>query len=167
MLSRIIILIIIIVPFGCFNEISEKDRLNKKNPIGVYGETLSVGPVFSVEELLSAPEKNIGNSVLIKGLISEVCPKRGCWIEVKDNNSKESIRIKVADGAIVFPLSSKGKNVIAEGQFSKLILSEKQAKNWKVHLAVEKGIELDTAKVILDDDDYYEYRLYSKAAKIF
>ena len=43
----------------------------------------------------------------------------------------------------------------------------RQAKNWKVHLAAEKGIELDTAKVILDENDYYEYRLYSKAAKIF
>ena len=155
------------VSFGCFNEISEKDRLNKKNPIGFYGEALSDGPVFSVEELLSASEKNVGNSVLINGLISEVCPMRGCWIQVEDNNSKESIRIKVADGAIVFPLSSKGKNVIAEGQFSKLVLSEKQAKNWKIHLAAEKGIELDTAKVALDEADYYEYRLYSKAAKIF
>jgi len=155
------------VSFGCFDEISEKDRLNKKNPIGLYGEALSDGHVFNVEELLSAPEKNIGNSVLINGVISEVCPMRGCWIEIEDNNSKESVRVKVADGAIVFPLSSKGKKIIAEGQFSKLVLSEKQAKNWKVHLAAEKGIDLDTAKIILDEDDYYEYRLYSKAAKIF
>jgi len=155
------------VSFGCFNGISEKDGLNKKNPIGIYGEVLSDGHIYSVAELLSAPEKNIGNSVLINGVISEVCPMRGCWIQVKDNNSKESIRIKVADGAIVFPISSKGKNVIAEGQFSKLVLSEKQAIKWKVHLAAEKGIELDTAKVILDQDDYYEYRLYSKAVKIF
>ena len=155
------------VSFGCFNEPSEKDLLNKKNPIGVYGEALSGGPVSSIEELLSEPEKNIGNSILISGAISEVCPMRGCWIEVKDNNSKESIRIKVADGAIVFPLSAKGKNIIAEGQFSKLLLSETQARTWKVHLAAEKGIQLDTTKVILDDDDYYEYRLYAKAAKIF
>ena len=35
------------------------------------------------------------------------------------------------------------------------------------NLEAEKGIELDTTKVILDEDDYYEYRLYSKAAKIF
>tara|TARA_Y100001970_G_scaffold281837_1_gene393432 strand:+ start:408 stop:905 length:498 start_codon:yes stop_codon:yes gene_type:complete len=165
MVYRIILLIII--SLGCFNEISEKDRLNKKNPIGVYGEALSDGPVFSVGDLLSAPEKNVGNSILINGVISEVCPMRGCWIQVEDNNSKESIRIKVADGAIVFPLSSEGKNVIAEGQFSKLVLSKSQAKNWKAHLAAEKGVALDTSKIILNENDYYEYRLYSKAAKIF
>ncbi len=62
------------VSFACFNEISEKDRLNKKNPIGVYGETLSDGPVFSVEELLSAPLKNVGNSVLVNGVTSWKSP---------------------------------------------------------------------------------------------
>ena len=58
--------------------------------------------------------------------------------------------------AIVFPLSSKGENVIAEGKFSKLVLSEKQAKDWKLHLAAEKGIKLDTAKVVLNEADYYK-----------
>ena len=167
MFYRIILLIVIVVFFGCFNKTSEDDQLNKKNPIGAYGEVLSDGSVYNVEEILVESEKHIGRQVLINGVISEVCPMRGCWIQVKDNNSLETIRVKVADGDIVFPLSSKGKNVVAEGQFSKLILSEKQARNWKVHLAAEKGIKLDTAKVILDEDDYYEYRLYSKAAKIF
>ena len=158
---------IIIAFFGCSNKTSEIDRLNKKNPVGAYGNALSDAPIYSVEDILSSPRNNIGNSILINGVISEVCPMRGCWIQVKDNNSQQSIRVKVTDGDIVFPLSSKGKNVIAEGQFSKLVLSEKQAKSWKAHLAAEKGIEIDTAQVVLEEDDYYEYRLYSKAAKIF
>ena len=158
---------IIIAFFGCSNKTSEIDRLNKKNPVGAYGNALSDAPIYSVEDILSSPRNNIGNSILINGVISEVCPMRGCWIQVKDNNSQQSIRVKVTDGDIVFPLSSKGKNIIAEGEFSKLVLSEKQAKSWKAHLAAEKGIEIDTAQVVLEEDDYYEYRLYSKAAKIF
>ena len=167
MFYRITFLIYIIVSFGCSNKVSEIDRLNKKNPVGIYGNALSDTPIYSVEDILSSPRNNIGNSILISGVISEVCPMRGCWIQVKDNNSQQSIRVKVTDGDIVFPLSSKGKNVIAEGQFSKLVLSEKQAKSWKAHLAAEKGIEIDTAQVVLEEDDYFEYRLYSKAAKIF
>ena len=92
---------------------------------------------------------------------------RGCWLQVKDDNSESSIRIKVKDGEIVFPLSAKGKNIIAEGRFYKLELSKKQAKNWKHHLALEKGINLDTSTIILTSSDYYEYRLNSNSAKIF
>ena len=167
MFYRITFLIYIIASFGCSNKVSEIDRLNKKNPVGTYGNALSDTLIYSVEDILSSPRNNIGNSILISGVISEVCPMRGCWIQVKDNKSQQSIRVKVTDGDIVFPLSSKGKNVIAEGQFSKLVLSEKQAKSWKAHLAAEKGIEIDTAQVVLEEDDYFEYRLYSEAAKIF
>ena len=161
------LLIVILVHFGCSDQNSEKDQLNKKDPIGLYGESLSDGSIHSVTELLDSPEKYIGSNTLINGVISEVCPKRGCWIEVKDKNTQRSIRIKVADGVIVFPLSAKGKSITAEGEFSKLVLSEDQAMNWKIHLASEKGIELDPSKVSLNEDDLYEYRLYSKAAKIF
>ena len=51
--------------------------------------------------------------------------------------------------------------------FTKLELSKKQAKNWKYHLALEKGIELDTSKIVLTSSDFYEYRLNSNSAKIF
>ena len=61
----------------------------------------------------------------------------------------------------------KENKIIAEGDFIKLELSEKQAKNWKQHLALEQGTELDTSDIVLSDKDYYEYRLNSNAAKIF
>ena len=56
---------------------------------------------------------------------------------------------------------------MAEGQFSVLKLNEKQAKNWKKHLAIEKGIKIDTASIVLTDSDYFEYRLNTNGAEIF
>ena len=45
------------------------------------------------------------------GKILEVCPMRGCWINIGiPKNPQNYIRVKVTDGEIVFPLSSKGKN---------------------------------------------------------
>ena len=166
-MKNTILLFLFIIQIGCVNKESETDKLNKKNPVGSYGQTLSEGETYNVGELLSSTEKNIGKNVLITGLITEVCPMRGCWIEIIDDSSKEKIRIKVADGEIIFPLSAKGKTVIAEGEFAKLELSAKQAKDWKHHLALEKGIVLDTAKIALTKEDFYEYRIYSNSAKIF
>ena len=162
-----ILLIIIFIQLGCFKKQSEKDLLNKVNPIGYYGNHPSKGIIYDVDELLLSASESLGKKLLVNGIITEVCPMRGCWLQVKDYNSDSSIRIKVTDGEIVFPLSAKGKNVIAEGIFTKLELSEKQAKNWKHHLALEKGIELDTSSIILSASDFYEYRLNSNSAKIF
>jgi len=162
-----IILILIIFYIGCFNNNSEKDLLNKKNPIGTYGKNLSEGYNYNIGELLLSADNYLGKNIKITGIITDVCPMRGCWIEVGDNQAQDKIRIKVVDGEIVFPLSAKGRKIIAEGAFTKLELSKKQAKNWKHHLALEKGIELDTSKIILSQKDYYEYRLNSNAAEIF
>ena len=155
------------IQLGCFKKESEKDLLNKVDSIGYYGNHPSKGIIYDVDELLLSANESLGQRLLVNGIITEVCPMRGCWLQVKDYNSDSSIRIKVTDGEIVFPLSAKGKNIIAEGIFTKLELSEKQAKIWKHHLALEKGIELDTSSIILTASDFYEYRLNSNSAKIF
>ena len=162
-----ILIIIIFIQLSCFKKQSEEDLLNKANPIGYYGNHPSKGIIYDVDELLLSASESLGKKLLVNGIITEVCPMRGCWLQIKDYNSDSVIRIKVTDGEIVFPLSAKGKNVIAEGIFTKLELSEKQAKNWKHHLALEKGIELDTSSIILSASDFYEYRLNSNSAKIF
>ena len=161
-----ILIIVLIIHFGCSKNESEIDLLNKVDPVGYYGNRPPNGIIYSVDELLSSYYK-LGSDILVTGIITEVCPMRGCWLQVKGDNSDSSIRIKVTDGEIVFPLSAKGKNIIAKGRFNKLELSKKQAKNWKHHLALEKGIDLDTSKIVLTSSDYYEYRLNSNSAKIF
>ena len=162
-----ILIIILLIQLSCFKKQSEGDLLNKGNPIGYYGNHPSKGIIYDVDELLLSASESLGKELLVSGIITEVCPMRGCWLQVRDYNSDSIIRIKVTDGEIIFPLSAIGKNVIAEGIFTKLELSEKQAKNWKHHLALEKGIELDTSSIILSASDFYEYRLNSNSAKIF
>ena len=92
---------------------------------------------------------------------------RGCWIKVKDDISDAIIRVKVTDGMIVFPLSSKGKQVDVQGKFIRLDFTEAQARNWKVHLAAEKGIVLKPEDVVLDPSDLLEYRIMGEGAQIY
>ena len=135
---------------------------------------VKISPDLSVAKVYISiyPSKNkddyINSIVKVTGVIEEVCPMRGCWLQVGgENNNNKKIRFKVKDGDIVFPLSSKGRKVVAEGQFSVLTLNKKQAKNWKRHLAAEKGIDIDTASIVLTDNDYFEYRLNTSGAEIF
>ena len=92
---------------------------------------------------------------------------RGCWINVKDNDSESVIRVKVTDGEIIFPLSSKGKQVNVQGIFTKLEFTEEQAKMWKIHLAEEQGIKLTENDVVINPTDLIEYRIIGKAANIY
>ena len=92
---------------------------------------------------------------------------RGCWLELKTTDGLQKMRLKVTDGDIVFPLSAKGKNIVAEGLFSILELNKEQALKWKKHLAEEKGQSLNSSEIILNPNDFFEYRLNTVGAKIF
>ena len=159
--------ILILIFVSCSFQETEFDLLNKKNPNGFYGNEISLTEYASFKNLMSYPDKYMGKDILLSGEILEVCPMRGCWIKVKDNNSDIVIRAKVTDGVIVFPLSSKGKQVDIQGKFEKLSFTEQQAKNWKVHLAEEKGIILNPEDITLEPSDLVEYRITGKSAQIY
>ena len=168
MISRVLLIFLLIACFSCNSNDSEQKLLNKLNPSGFYGDMSKTEKVYAVDELIHNREVYINSIVKVEGVIEEVCPMRGCWLQVGGGNNKnKKIRFKVKDGDIVFPLSSKGRKVVAEGQFSVLTLNKKQAKNWKKHLAAEKGIDLDTASIVLTSSDYFEYRLNTSGAEIF
>ena len=168
MIFRVLLIFSLVVCFSCNSNDSEQKLLNKSNPSGLYGNMSKTDKVHGVDELIHNKDDYINSIVKVTGVIEEVCPMRGCWLQVggEDNNNKK-IRFKVKDGDIVFPLSSKGRKVVAEGQFSVLSLNKKQAKNWKKHLAAEKGKDLDTASIVLTSSDYFEYRLNTSGAEIF
>ena len=165
--KQILLLTLLCICISCSSDKSESDLLNKKNPIGIYGNFSSAEKIQNIVDLISNKDVFINKEVKVRGLVNEVCPMRGCWLELVDENGIDKLRIKVTDGDIVFPLSAKGRNIEAEGQFSILNLNKQQAKNWKKHLAAEKGIEIDTSEIILSQNDYFEYRLNTAGAKIF
>ncbi|MEL0337082.1 MAG: DUF4920 domain-containing protein, partial [bacterium] len=115
-----------IVCFSCNSNDSEQKLLNKTNPSGLYGNMSKTDNLYGVDELIQNKDDYINSIVKVTGLIEEVCPMRGCWLQVSSEDDKsKKIRFKVKDGDIVFPLSSKGRKVVAEGQFSVLSLNTK------------------------------------------
>jgi hypothetical protein len=82
-------------------------------PTTTYG-VVSEGPAITPAQALATLAANNGKTVRIAGIVSAVCPMRGCWMDIAGDGG-ETIRIKVKDGEVVFPPTAKGKRVIAEG----------------------------------------------------
>lgn len=112
-----------------------------------YGKPLTAATPVKVSELMATPDAYVGKVVKVEGLITEVCPKRGCWINVAGDKEFQTIRVKVEDGVIVFPLTDKGRKVVAEGTFKKMELTKEQAIERAKHEAEEKGTKFDPATI--------------------
>ncbi len=112
-----------------------------------YGKKLTVKEKTKVSDILANPEKYDGKKVLVEGTVVDVCKKRGCWIKVASDKEFESIRFKVDDGVIVFPLRAKGKTALAEGVVSvKTFTKEELIKQGEEH-AKEEGAKFDSSTV--------------------
>jgi len=113
----------------------------------VFGEGVGKAPLVKVSELLAHPEKWDGKPVRVAGLVTGVCKKRGCWMEIAGDEEFQSIRFKVDDGVMVFPPEVVGHRAEVEGTFQRVVLSREQLLARARHHAEEHGEEFDPSKI--------------------
>jgi NMD protein affecting ribosome stability and mRNA decay len=111
------------------------------------GLPLSQSEPQTVSSVLRDAATLEGKVVQVKGKVTEVCQRMGCWMNLVDPASGESIRIKVNDGEIVFPKDAPGRMAVAEGKLKKLVLSREQAIAMARHEAEEQGRKFDPASI--------------------
>ncbi len=80
-----------------------------------FGSALTLTEVTKVSDIYANPEKFNGKRVQVQGPIVDVCADMGCWLALGSDKESETIRFKVEDGVIVFPMSVKGMNAKVEG----------------------------------------------------
>jgi hypothetical protein len=110
-----------------------------------YGEGVGHATAVKVAELVAHPEKYVGQSVRVEGVIVDVCAMRGCWMDLAGETKAEKVRIKVNDGVMVFPKEAKGSQAVAEGVFTKIDMKPEDALAYAKHLAEERGETFDPA----------------------
>ncbi len=93
---------------------------------GTYGDGVTLEEAVPIDTLIANADDYVGQKVRVDGVITGVCKKRGCWMQVTNPESGNGVRIKVEDGVIVFPYTSMGHDAQAEGVFEAIKLTPEQ-----------------------------------------
>ena len=123
-------------------------------PGTVYGEQPTLTDTTLVSTILADPEPWVGKRVLLQGTVVEVCEMRGCWLQLASDREFETMRVKVEDGVIVFPLTARGKHAVVEGVVEQLVLSADEAREQARHHAEEQGLPFDSTAVFAPTTTY-------------
>lgn len=81
-----------------------------------YGEKVSTEGAVDINDVVK--KLNGGSEfpeVKIKAKITEVCPKKGCWLKLELENG-ETAMVKMKDYGFFLPLAAKGKTVVIDGE---------------------------------------------------
>lgn len=111
------------------------------------GAPLTIKEQTPIADLMAKPVRFVGRTVQVKGKVTDVCQKMGCWMMLTDTATGAKVRIKVDDGEMVFPKDSVGKIAIAEGTFTETRLTREQAVERARHQAEEQGRKFDPSTV--------------------
>lgn len=112
-----------------------------------YGKGVSQPESVDIKVLLADVDKYVGKEVRVEGLVTGVCPKRGCWFDMAGDEPGEAVRFKVQDGVMVFPMEDKGKYAVAQGVVRKMEMSLEQSKKYATYQRDSYGADMDPDKV--------------------
>jgi hypothetical protein len=99
-----------------------------------FGGPVTVATPTAVSELHASPEKFVGKTVRVDGLVTLVCTGDGCWVAVKDGRTDQTVRFQAEhDHKIVFPITLKGKAGSFQGVFMKIGANTPEAKEAAEH----------------------------------
>ncbi|SFD24686.1 DUF4920 domain-containing protein [Flavobacterium phragmitis] len=107
---------------------------------------VSLKNAISVDKLEDKLKKDSKiENVAVKGEVTGVCPKRGCWISIKTEDGS-SFFVKMKDYAFFVPTAAKGKNVVLEGVAEKKVTSVEELKHYAKDAKKSKA-EIDAIKM--------------------
>lgn len=112
-----------------------------------FGAGVKLTTTTPIDAILAEPKKFAGQTVRVEGMVTDVCPKRGCWFEMAGTKPGQTLRFKVTDGEMVFPADSKGKKAVAEGVVAVKELSLEESKEYAEYQAKEYNKPYDPASV--------------------
>lgn len=82
-----------------------------------FGAGVTLATPTPLATVAARPGEFLGKAVRVDGVVTAVCEVAGCWMALvaPDNPKGATVRFKVEDGVIVFPLSARGRRASAQG----------------------------------------------------
>lgn len=112
-----------------------------------FGAGVTLAESVAIDSILGDPTAFKGKTVRVEGIVTDVCPKRGCWFEMAGSGPGKKLRFKVTDGEMVFPIDSKGMHAVAQGEVAVTSLTIEESKRRAEYQAKEYGVAYDPASI--------------------
>jgi hypothetical protein len=84
-----------------------------------FGTGVTLETATPIADVIAKPADFSGKTIRVEGVVTAVCQHMGCWMTLAPagatGDKPAALRLKVDDGVIVFPVSTRGKTAVAQG----------------------------------------------------
>lgn len=124
---------------GCASESKQTQQSSPPAPTphkaAHFGEPMKLtdADAVPVGKVIASPGSYDGKYTRVSGQVTKVCPHKGCWMEITDSTTTETLFVKFEDpeeGRLI-PMEAVGQVVVVEGVVKVKEISEEHARHYK------------------------------------
>jgi uncharacterized protein YjcR len=118
--NLIMLITSISIIFSCSSKNSEtaKNAINDTIPTAIpvmnYGKTIQAEDAIEAHRILEMLDEGDSLQLKVEGAITEVCSKKGCWMNMELGNGK-TMKVTFKDYGFFVPKDASGQTAIIEG----------------------------------------------------
>ncbi len=134
------------------NTDTKNDGDSTKTSYMYFGDTIKEDGAIKGNELMAFMADKDSANVKFSATISEVCQKKGCWMDV-DLGNGDLMTVRFKDYAFFMPKDAAGKTAVMDGYCNKTI----ETVEWLKHKAKDAGKPQSYIDSIATPDTTYEF----------
>ena len=93
----------------------------------IFGQKTDSKGAITVDELASKVSEE-PTTIKVKGKVSDVCTKEGCWLKLQTANG--NMMVKMKDHAFLVPVDINGKEIVVDGIAKMKVTSVKELQHY-------------------------------------
>lgn len=128
--------------------------------IAVFGDTITESGAITGGELLTMMKDKDSANVKLNAKISEVCQKKGCWMDVELTDGK-LMTVRFKDYGFFVPKDAAGKETVIEGT----VRREIETVEWLKHKAEDAGKTKEEIDAITQPDTTLSFEAFGVIIK--
>ena len=111
------------------------------------GAGVTLADATPIAELAARPADFEGKTVRVEGIVKAVCMHMGCWMSIAPTEAADAptVRFKVEDGVIVFPVSAKARRAAAQGTVERIGQTDAESREAAAEHAKAEGVKAASA----------------------
>jgi hypothetical protein len=116
-----------------------------------YGAGVTLPETTPIQRVIEHPADFEGKTVRIEGVVTAVCAHMGCWMALAPADAgpgAPTVRLKVDDGVIVFPVSAKGRRAEAQGIVERVTPADAEGREAAGEHARQTGKSATAASIV-------------------
>ncbi|CAG0957584.1 MAG: DUF4920 domain-containing protein [Bacteroidetes bacterium] len=154
-------IILIISFFSCANEANKEQVATTKSNLNEYfGDTINSEGAITTSEFLSKIKEVDSLEVKLEAKISEVCQKKGCWMDL-DLENGETMTVRFKDYGFFVPKNADGRIAIVKGWAKKDTTTVELLR----HYAEDAGKSKEEVEAITEPEIGYSFEAHGVIIK--